>query len=1014
MIRTWKRLLCLLLALAMVSAFAVPVNAKEAETVEVNYQRYNADNGKYVGDTADCVPITGSSTALSTGWYVVLDEVTVAGRIQISGTVNLILADGAELTAEKGIDVAGENALNIFAQAQGSGQLIAEGQEFAAGIGGDFMMKGGSITIHGGNITVTGGNLAAGIGGGCFEDGGEVTIHGGTVTATGGMNGAGIGGGCGDAEGTGFGGSITINGGTVTATGQEGASGLGGGVYGCGGSVTINGGNVTAISIVAAEGFGIGAGDCVGSVAGKHGTLTVGEGVIVSGGDDADSQEVLEAPFENRSPYMTAIFQEPPATAEADYLEYDLTTKEFDEKTAECLVIDEDSTALSDGWYVVQDEVTIAERIEIDGDVNLILADGAKLNASQGVHVTGNNSLTVYGQAEGSGELLADTSSNFAAIGGDSGEANGTVTIHGGTVTANGQYMAAGIGGGNGGDGGIVTIYGGTVTATSLYNGAGIGGGNMCSGGQITIYGGTVTGLGKVYGAGIGGGYFGSSGSIVIYDGVVTGTNESNGAGIGGGSWGGADVTIYGGTVTGNGGTNSAGIGGGQYGGGTVTIYDGTVYAYAVSRGAAIGTGAEYSKSDSTVTIYDGTVQAIHTGEAGAGIGGGVKSPGCTVTIHGGKVDAIGGAYSAGIGSAVYSSGGYVIIDGGEITASGGEGGAGIGAGRGESIDNVSITGGKVVAIGGSGAYGIGNYPPFPQVGTLTVGADLVVRGGEDADSLVVIEDIDNTRYPYMTVKIDPVPSFVWSWEGDVPTVTLKLTWPDGTVDTIRMDTDVSDSNGTITYTASAEVDGTVYTTEKTVERTYSVQVTNGTITAGEKDGYSYGDTINLTANPAPDGQVFAGWYMNDELVSTSEVYGRVVDQDLVLEARYDEAPLPVEPVVTASDTWRTAAANGTTYKTTLSVNWSVPSVCKLVEAGVIRAFAKSTPSQDTLVSKGTKKATTLKTANGTYKLTISVSGSTNLYNLYYVGYVVYKDADGNTQTKYSEIGCNVSPIAIS
>ena len=270
------------------------------------------------------------------------------------------------------------------------------------------------------------------------------------------------------------------------------------------------------------------------------------------------------------------------------------------------------------------------------------------------------------------------------------------------------------------------------------------------------------------------------------------------------------------------------------------------------------------------------------------------------------------------------------------------------------------------------------------------------------------------TRPPYMTVKPGPVSSFVWSWNGDVPSVTLRLTWPDGTVDDILMDIDVSESTDTVTYTASAEVDGETYTTEKTVARTYSVQVTNGAVTAGEKDSYRYGDTINVTADPAPDGQVFAGWYLNDELVSTSEVYGRVVDQDLVLEARYDEAPLPVEPVVTASDTPRTAAANGTTYKTTLSVNWSVPAGCKLVEAGIIRAFAKSTPSQDTLVSKGTKKATTLKTANGTYKLTISASGSTNLYNLYYVGYVVYKDTDGQKQIKYTEIGCNVSPIAIS
>ena len=66
------------------------------------------------------------------------------------------------------------------------------------------------------------------------------------------------------------------------------------------------------------------------------------------------------------------------------------------------------SSEWNSGWYVVNGAVTISNRIEVNGNVNLILADNAQLTASGGIHVTRNNGLTIWESSkEGSGKLTA-------------------------------------------------------------------------------------------------------------------------------------------------------------------------------------------------------------------------------------------------------------------------------------------------------------------------------------------------------------------------------------------------------------------------------------------------------------------------------------------------------------------------------------------------------------------------------------------------------------------------------
>ena len=203
---------------------------------------YLDENGSK--QTADNVTVVESSmTAWNGGWYVVNSNVTIGNRVTVSGNVRLILADGAVLTIEKGIQVQDDdrdpsngsaNQLTIYAQSVGEnmGTLTASGGENAAGIGGGDQGSGGTVTIHGGNVTATGGLVAAGIGGGYHGSGGTITIHGGTVKAIGGEEAAGIGGG----GWSGSGGTITINGGGVNATGGDGGAGIGGGDGGSGGT----------------------------------------------------------------------------------------------------------------------------------------------------------------------------------------------------------------------------------------------------------------------------------------------------------------------------------------------------------------------------------------------------------------------------------------------------------------------------------------------------------------------------------------------------------------------------------------------------------------------------------------------------------------------------------------------------------------------------------------------------------------------------------------------------------
>ena len=212
-----------------------------------------------------------------------------------------------------------------------------------------------------------------------------------------------------------------------------------------------------------------------------------------------------------------------PAKDPVPYMAWDETSKTVKDVEGGCTdytVVTDSTAAFEDGkWYVVNGEVSVASRITVTGTVNLILCDGAKLTANEGIALTSGKTLNIYGQSNGTGELTARGGEKIAGIGGGNKEHAGNVTIHGGVVYATGGTNGAGIGGGNEGNGSNVTINGGKVYATGGTNGAGIGGGDYANGGIVTINGGTVDAktIGNTSATSIGNGrYKSNAGSLIV------------------------------------------------------------------------------------------------------------------------------------------------------------------------------------------------------------------------------------------------------------------------------------------------------------------------------------------------------------------------------------------------------------------------------------------------------------------------------------------------------------------
>lgn len=477
-----------------------------------------------------------------------------------------------------------------------------------------------------------------------------------------------------------------------------------------------------------------------------------------------------------------------------EYLDSDGATQTCTSAT----VADSGAATWSDGWYVVNSEITFSERITVTGAVHLILANGCKLNAENGgINVSDGNSLTIYAQSTGDnmGQLSAKGGKDQAGIGGGKDQSGGAIIINGGSVTAKGNGSGASIGGGSKGAGGRITINGGSVTAA-------------------------------------GGDRMGESGAGI---GTVGYANDANRNSV---------ITINGGIVKATGGyQDGAGIGGGLYGtGGTITINGGSVTADGRGGGAGIGGGYGYrSANDSfdggVITINGGSVTAVGGSRGGAGIGGGWHGGGGAISITGGSVTASGGDGSAGggagIGGGANGGGGAISITGGVVTATGGH----------YERGNLSLYGSGIGNGADTGANPDTSGTFSSQNGNAVIIASSISdqTGKETAWSGIIFEGSEGKVYGDQTLQED----------FEVPNG-KTLTVPAGATLTIGSGVTLT-NNGAIIVNGELNNNGAV-------QVKMTLDANGGSVTPASAY-LTYGGTYGSLPTPTCDGYTFDGWY---------------------------------------------------------------------------------------------------------------------------------------------------------
>jgi len=180
---------------------------KKSEAVENAYQKWNADQKKLV---ATEIPTTATKVENSNenvtwqGTYVVDGEVTINGKITLNGDVNLIIKDGAKLTAKQ---ISGNSKnLSIYGQAQMTGELVVDNSgddaitnitilevhsakvKATASSSDPYFLCGGfyieKFNVYGGLVDAKGTAEVVGYGI-CLKEGGSLNIYGGEVKAEG-------------------------------------------------------------------------------------------------------------------------------------------------------------------------------------------------------------------------------------------------------------------------------------------------------------------------------------------------------------------------------------------------------------------------------------------------------------------------------------------------------------------------------------------------------------------------------------------------------------------------------------------------------------------------------------------------------------------------------------------------------------------------------------------------------------------------------------------------------------
>ena len=93
------------------------------------------------------------------------------------------------------------------------------------------------------------------------------------------------------------------------------------------------------------------------------------------------------------------------------------------------------------GWYAVKENTEIDGRVQVRGDVNLILCNGVTLTPRLGIELFSGNSLTIWAQTQAENAMGGVTiripdENNFSGI----DISNGSLTINGGKIQSTSRH----------------------------------------------------------------------------------------------------------------------------------------------------------------------------------------------------------------------------------------------------------------------------------------------------------------------------------------------------------------------------------------------------------------------------------------------------------------------------------------------------------------------------------------------------------------------------------------------
>lgn len=281
-----------------------------------------------------------------------------------------------------------------------------------------------------------------------------------------------------------------------------------------------------------------------------------------------------------------------------------------------------------EAWYFVDEDYTLVQTLVIRGTVNLVIADGVKLDLTKGFTIEENGVLKVYycSAGDNKGSFIGEEKGYIDENGEQKRLHDGFVVYNGESqlvdrwylvpadITLDSQLCVSGdvvlviadgvtlnaekgilLTSGNsltvctqsaGDDMGVLIAYGGDLGASAI-------GGDYFNrdAGDLTINGGNIKAYGGSDAAGIGGGFGGKGGTVIVNGGIIEAV-------------GGAGTSS---------GVTAAGIGGG-YSGGFVKIVINNVESLIAKGGRALGSGIGVEQNKDQIVI-DGSLKALSNGE---------------------------------------------------------------------------------------------------------------------------------------------------------------------------------------------------------------------------------------------------------------------------------------------------------------------------------------------------------------------------------------------------------------